>query len=40
MSAPMADEKDITPESLSWTVFGLTFLGMVAFVVAVAIFVW
>jgi hypothetical protein len=35
----MAD-KETTPESLSWTVFSLTFAGAIAFAVAVAIFVW
>lgn len=31
---------NITPEQLSWTVFGLTVLGAAAFVTAVGILVW
>ena len=31
---------DITPDQLSWTVFGLTVAGAVAFVTAVFILVW
>ncbi len=31
---------DISPEALSWTVFSLTAAGAVAFIIAVAIFVW
>ena len=30
----------ITPEALSWTVFSLTAAGMIAFIIAVFIFVW
>ena len=30
----------ISPESLSWTVFSLTAAGAAAFIIAVAIFVW
>ncbi len=31
---------DISPEQLSWTVFGLTVAGAIAFVTAVGILVW
>jgi hypothetical protein len=31
---------DISPDALAWTVVSLTAAGAVAFVIAVAIFVW